>query len=229
MNYISGNNSYPLRAMAAYLLAFALLICALSKITALRHTEAMQQSIAHEVIRLHVLANSDSEEDQQLKLTVKDAIVAYMQEELQDVTSIADARMQILSLSDSINEIAKKTIAAEGYSYSVTTSLGTSYFPEKTYGDLTFPAGEYEALQVRIGKSQGHNWWCVLFPTLCFVDETSAVVPEDSKEILKESLTVEEYNSLLMDEDVDVTYRFALWDMLSGILSDCTFCDYKLY
>lgn len=215
MKYISKNNSYPLRAMAAYLLAFAVLICALSKITALRHAEAMQHSIAHEVIRLHVLANSDSEEDQQLKLVVKDAIVAYMQEELKDVSSIADARMQILALSDSINQIAKKTIAAEGYSYSVATSLGTSYFPEKTYGDLTFPAGEYEALQVCIGKSQGHNWWCVLFPTLCFIDESSAIVPDDSKEILKESLTVEEYNSLLMDTDTDVTYRFALWDILT--------------
>lgn len=214
-NYIPVNHSYPLRAMAAYLLAAAVLIFALSKLTALRHTEAMQQSIAREVIRLHVLANSDSEEDQQLKLKVKDAIVAYMQEELQETSSVADARSQILSLSGSINEIAEKTIAEEGFAYSVTTNLGTSYFPEKTYGDLTFPAGEYEALQVCIGKSQGHNWWCVLFPTLCFVDEASAVVPEDSKEVLKDSLTVEEYNSLLTDTDVDVTFRFAFWDILT--------------
>ena len=215
MNYIFTKNSYPLRVIFAYLLAFAVIIYGLSKADAIKNTQAMQQSIAHEVIRLHVLANSDSKQDQQLKLMVKNAIVAYMQDELCDVTSIAEARKQILSLSDTINQIAAETIVANGYSYSVTTSLGTSYFPEKTYGDLTFPAGKYEALQVRIGKAQGHNWWCVLFPTLCFVDETSAVVPEDSKEILKESLTVEEYNSLLMDADTDITYRFAFLDWLT--------------
>lgn len=215
MSYIFTKNFYPLRAIFAYLLVFAVIIYGLSEADSAKNTQAMQQSIAHEVIRLHVLANSDSKEDQQLKLAVKNAIVSYMQDELCDVTSIADARKQIISLSGTINQIAAETIAANGCSYSVTTSLGTSYFPEKTYGDLTFPAGRYEALQVRIGRAQGHNWWCVLFPTLCFVDEASAVVPEDSKEILKESLTVEEYNSLLMDTDTDVTYRFAFWDWLT--------------
>ena len=222
MNYISLNRSFfPMGrlvnlSLAVYLAASSLLLFCFAGIQQQNHNDAIQQSIAHEVIRLHVLANSDSEEDQQLKLQVRDAVTDYMQKELTGITSIDKARSVLLADSAAINAIAKNAIKDAGYSYSVTTILGTSYFPEKSYGDLTFPEGSYEALQVKIGDAAGQNWWCVLFPSLCFVDTASAVVPEESKSLLKDALTIEEYNSLLTDTDTEITWRFALWDMITG-------------
>ena len=93
----------------------------------------------------------------------------------------------------------------------INAELGTCYFPVKEYGDLTFPAGEYKALKVNIGKSEGKNWWCVMYPTLCFVDSTYQNVPDESKEKLKENLTEEEYDSLLTGGD-EVEYGFKIFD-----------------
>ena len=118
------------------------------------------------MIRLHVIANSNSTAVQTLKYQVRDAIINELQ------------------------------IRSHGFSYPVSVSLEDRYFPTKQYGDLTFPPGTYRALCVEIGKSEGRNWWCVLFPCLCFVDETTAVVPEDSKQKLKQHITTEEYNRL---------------------------------
>ncbi|WP_455056706.1 stage II sporulation protein R [Jutongia sp.] len=158
--------------------------------------EAIQQGIASQIIRLHVIANSDTAEDQALKLKVRDAIIKSLQNSLSETDSIRDARRQIIAQIPQIRQKAQETIAREGYGYPVRVTLGNQYFPMKDYGDLRFPAGNYEALCVRIGSASGHNWWCVLFPSLCFVDETHAVVPDDSKEKLQDSLSPEEYESL---------------------------------
>lgn len=158
--------------------------------------QQIQQNIASQIIRLHVIANSDSDEDQALKLKVRDAIIQNLQSELAHVTSIAEARSIIVSQIPEIEKTAQQVIEQEGYPYTVNATLGQRYFPVKVYGDLTFPAGDYEALCLEIGNAGGHNWWCVLFPSLCFVDETYAVVPEKSKEKLQQSLSREEYASL---------------------------------
>lgn len=158
--------------------------------------EKIQKNIASQVIRLHVIANSDTAQDQALKLKVRNAIIEELQSSLTDTGSVQDARNQILARIPSVLQKAQKTVAMEGYSYPVKVTLGNQYFPVKDYGDLRFPAGNYEALCVRIGAASGHNWWCVLFPSLCFVDETRAVVPADSKEKLQSSLSKEEYESL---------------------------------
>lgn len=158
--------------------------------------EQIQENIAAQVIRLHVVANSDSEADQALKLRVRDAVLQGLQSSLAGVDSVKEAKSVILAQIPSIERIAAATIQKEGCSYPVKVTLGTRYFPVKVYGDLSFPAGNYEALCLQIGEAEGHNWWCVLFPSLCFVDETYAVVPEESKEKLKSSLSEEEYDSL---------------------------------
>ena len=156
----------------------------------------IQKNIAKSVLRLHVIANSDTAQDQALKLKVRNAIIEGLQSSLTDTGSVQDARSQILAQIPSVRQKAQETIVKEGYSYPVKVTLGNQYFPIKDYGDLRFPAGNYEALCVRIGAASGHNWWCVLFPSLCFVDETHAVVPADSKEKLQSSLSKEEYESL---------------------------------
>lgn len=171
----------------------------------------MQKDIAKQVIRLHVVANSDSEEDQKLKLEVKEQIVGLLREELKEDSSVAMAQQTLRSHLDEVEETARSYIQEKGYDYEVNAQLGTCYFPVKQYGDMTFPAGEYKALKVNIGEHEGKNWWCVMYPTLCFVDSTYQIVPEESKERLKENLTEEEYESLLTGEE-DAEFGFWLFD-----------------
>ena len=185
-----------------YAMAFTLLLLGLRILhfeTSLSGTMTTLTSTAdhaNRVIRLHVIANSDTAEDQALKLKVRDSIIKNLQSSLSETASVRDARRQIIARIPKIQQKAQETVAGAGYGYPVKVTLGNQYFPVKDYGDLRFPAGNYEALCVRIGSAAGHNWWCVLFPSLCFVDETHAVVPDDSKEKLQDSLSQEEYEAL---------------------------------
>lgn len=178
--------------------------------------QEMQKDIADQVIRLHVVANSDSQDDQELKLEVKEEILDLLREELRGDTSVIMAQQTLRDHLREIEEMADRYIKERGYDYEVNAELGTCYFPVKEYGDMIFPAGEYKALKVNIGKSEGKNWWCVMYPTLCLVDSTYQVVPEDSKEKLRENLTEEEYESLLTGGE-DVQYGFWIMDFLSNL------------
>ncbi len=156
----------------------------------------IQQNIADNIIRLHVIANSDTTEDQTLKLEVRDEILSQIQDSLMTADTPAVAGHILENEKQMIHDIAIAKIRAEGYDYPVRVVMEQRYFPAKTYGDLTFPPGTYQALCVEIGEAEGKNWWCVLFPSLCFVNETTAEVPEESKEKLEDSLSEDAYNSL---------------------------------
>lgn len=177
-----------------------------------RQEQKQQEAIAKEVIRFHVVANSDSENDQLLKLKVKEKVVTYLQAVIKEAKTIEEARQKLTKQLPEVEKIAIQEMKKEGYDYGADATLGNCYFPVKEYGDLIFPAGEYEALQVNLGESKGKNWWCVMYPTLCFIDSTYQVVPDSSKEKLKTSLTQEEYSSLL-DGD-SVSYGCKLWEWL---------------
>ena len=161
------------------------------------HFAGDQKAIAKKVLRLHVIANSDSTKDQSLKLFVRDQILHSLQDDMKEVHSASEAKELVKKHLVQIQTTAQKALLSQNCNASVNVVVGKRYFPVKQYGDLTFPAGTYDALCVEIGKAKGHNWWCVLFPSLCFVDETTAVVPEDSKEKLQAALSEEDYNSLL--------------------------------
>lgn len=158
--------------------------------------QEIQQQIARNIIRLHVIANSDTDTDQRLKLTVRDKIITSLQSSLRDAESPTRAAEIIKTKLPEIEQTARQTLSQYGSSYCVHVMLAPRYFPIKQYGDLTFPAGIYQALCVEIGKAEGRNWWCVLFPSLCFVNETTATIPDSSKEKLKERLSEEEYQSI---------------------------------
>lgn len=164
----------------------------------------MQQNLAKEVFRFHVLANSDSEEDQALKMQVKEAVIAYMKEEIPSSDSVEMTKEWAKSHLDAIVNLAEAVLLEEGYAYEVTAEVTTCDFPEKTYGDITFPSGEYEALRIEIGEAKGQNWWCVLYPNLCFIDAVHAVVPEEGKKDLKNVLEEDTY------EMVTATSRFKI-------------------
>ena len=164
----------------------------------------MQGELAEQVFRFHVLANSDSEEDQALKMKVKEAIIAYMKQELPESDSVETTKKWARENLVQIEQVAAEIIEEEGYEYSVKAEVTTCDFPDKTYGDITFPAGEYEALRIEIGQAKGQNWWCVLYPNLCFIDAVHAVVPEKGKNELKEVLEEDTY------EMVTTTTRFKI-------------------
>ncbi len=137
------------------------------------------------IIRFHVIANSDSSEDQVLKLKVRDGLLKIMEKDIAKLTleakdkeEIEIIRDYVTTNQDKINGWAEEIIKREGYSYKVKSHLGVTYIPEKTYGETTFPAGNYEALNIVIGKGAGHNWWCVLFPPLCLIDATDGEYKE---------------------------------------------------
>lgn len=168
----------------------------------------MIEEIAGKIIRFHVLANSDTEEDQKLKLEVRDAIGAFMQPRLSDVTDIENSRQIVRESIPDIEQKAEEVISEKGYTYTVSARLSNIDFPEKTYGPYTFQAGNYEALEVVIGKGEGHNWWCVMYPNLCFFNSTYEVVDEEAEKSLERILTPEEYESLMEDKNYEVKFAF---------------------
>ena len=156
----------------------------------------VQQGIAGEILRFHVIANSDSEEDQARKLMVRDEVVEYMKTLLDGAEDIEETKRRIEEHVEDIEYTAEQALKKAGGEDSIHTELTECYFPRKSYGDCTFPAGRYQALRVCIGKAEGKNWWCVLFPNLCFIDSIHAVVPDKQKQQLENVLTEEEYESL---------------------------------
>ena len=168
----------------------------------------LQQAISDKVLRFHVLANSDSEADQNLKLAVRDAVGSFMQEKLTAVENLEECEMVVRQSLGEIEEAAAETIAENGYDYDVTAELEHTSFPVKNYGSYTFPAGDYEALRIVIGEGNGHNWWCVLYPNLCFLDKTCAVVSDEGKEDLKGVLTDEEYQLLTDNKELKMKWFF---------------------
>ena len=192
------------------LLILALSLIMRGSVHAAQHV-LLQQGIAEEVLRFHVLANSDSDEDQRVKYLVRDAVLEYLWDKMEDAETGESFEQQVGSGTENVNEaqtrsenqgisghaVSDQVLSEQGMSYSAETALETVWFPNRTYGDCTFPAGWYEALRVKLGKADGHNWWCVLYPRLCFYDSVHAVVEEDQKKELEEVLTVEEYEELL--------------------------------
>lgn len=178
--------------------------------------ERMIEEIAGKVIRFHVLANSDAQADQDLKLKVRDAVGSFMQPRLLGISDINASRRAVKENLPGIEKTAQKVIAQEGYTYDVQAELTVTDFPEKTYGDYTFPAGKYEALEVVIGDGGGHNWWCVMYPNLCFFNSVYEVVDDEAKESLQRVLTPEEYKSLMENKNYEV--KFALVEKVKELL-----------
>ncbi len=179
-------------------------------ICAYSYVNAVSENLSNSVFRLHVIANSDTQEDQDLKYIVRDKLIEYMNtlnesnSSKEEVIKIAQDNLK------NFKQIAENTIREQGYSYSVEVEIGNFEFPTKTYGDISFPAGYYDALRVKIGEAKGKNWWCVMFPPLCFVDVTTGIVPDNSKDDLKQNLSNEEYKIISDTESSDITLKFKL-------------------
>ncbi len=168
-------------------------------------------------IRFHVIANSDSEEDQAVKLKVRDRLLAEFGDELGQCRSLEESRVMILSRLQDIQDIAQQEVDKHLTGYHVQAMLGHFEFPTKAYGNLLLPAGRYQALRIVIGKGQGANWWCVMFPPLCFVDVSHGVAKDGDQNT---DIQLDSDNE--GDNGTKIQYTFKIlewWDKAKKILS----------
>lgn len=182
--------------------------------------EEIVKDISEKLIRFHVIANSDEETDQQLKIKVKDNIINYIFPKLKDSKSIDESREILRNNNKQILKIAEKTIKENGYNYSVNSTLDRENFPEKNYGNITLPQGEYEAYRVIIGSGQGKNWWCVMFPPLCFVDVTKGQVSDkETEETMKRVLDDDEYTEISNKNDKNkIKIKFKIVEIIKDLI-----------
>ena len=185
-------------------------------ISAISYVDAVSNNIADSVFRLHVIANSNSKEDQELKLKVRDELLSYMNIISKDSTSKQEAMQIANEHKEEFTQIAEKVIKENGYNYTVNVQIGKADFPTKYYGDITLPAGTYDALKVQIGEAKGQNWWCVMFPPLCFVDVSTGIVPDNSKQELKQSLDNEEYDLISKTDDNEISFKFKIVELFQN-------------
>ena len=171
-----------------------------------------QRDISQDILRFHVLANSDSQADQSVKLKVRDEIGRYMKGNMGQVENLKECIKETEEKLPEITRIAEEVLKREGFSYPASARVGTVDFPEKQYGSYTFPGGSYKALQITLGEGEWHNWWCVMYPNMCFAGSVYEVVEEDAKRELKAVLTPEEYEELMAESQISVKFKY--WEKL---------------
>lgn len=208
--------------LAVVFMGAAVFILSAAALQASHRKVQLSHRLADEIIRFHVRANSDRKEDQELKLKVRDAVIGYLKPLLTGSTSIEQSRRIIAGNEFGIKATAHNVIVDSGYDYDINVYFENSHFPTRTYGDITLPAGVYEAYRIDIGAAEGRNWWCVLYPPLCFEDATHAVMSEESKDTLQKVLTKEEYDMITNNSPdaeaqnvTDIKIRFRIFKFLN--------------
>ena len=177
--------------------------------------EACTYDYKDKLIRFHVIANSDSDKDQKLKLKVRDEVISYLQPKLENSNSIEESEKIIKNEYKTLENISKKVISKNGYNYTVKVGLEYSNFPAKQYSSVVLPAGKYKALRIIIGEGKGKNWWCVMFPPLCFVDDQNGIIDEKTDKKLKE-----EYDLIMAKNKSEVKnleFKFKITEVFQNI------------
>lgn len=185
-------------------------------ISAFSYVTSVSSELEDSLFRLHVIANSDSKEDQDLKYIVRDKLIQYMNSISLNANNKEEAMKIAKEHINDFEQIAKQTIIDNGYDYDVEVEIGNFSFPTKTYGDISIPAGLYDALRVKIGEASGQNWWCVMFPPLCFVNVSSGIVPDDSKKVLENELSEEEYSIISDTNSKEVKLKFKIIELFQN-------------
>ncbi|MTI66919.1 MAG: stage II sporulation protein R [Firmicutes bacterium] len=178
---------------------------------------ANRNSYKENLIRFHVIANSDSKADQDLKLRVRDRVIKEMTNKLESSESIEETRLIVKKSLDEIKYIAKNELMKNDSKYDVNVYFGDYDFPTKSYGSFTLPAGEYEAVRIVIGKGYGKNWWCVMFPPLCFIDINHGLTDKTTKKELENVLSEEEFNmisSAKKDKEIPIKLKFKIVEVI---------------
>ncbi len=197
-------------------LIFSLMAVIFIFTTIISYSTGIGEDLSQNILRLHILANSDSAVDQKLKLAVRDRILYESRKLFTDSSSLEESKAILSDKKNVLIEAAEDEIQKRGFSYSVKINTGEYYFPMKTYEKYSLPSGKYEAVRVEIGKAAGQNWWCVMFPPLCFVDAASDTKKTD--EYLKKALRNDEISLITTEEGFDV--RFKIVDIIESSVSE---------
>ena len=195
--------------------SYILVLLLVSLVVAALPTEG-EEGIYDSVIRLHVIAATDSREDQDLKLSVRDEILMTYSAALSDAENIDAAEGDVIGLCGDIQKTAEDVVRAAGYSYTVKVDYGEEEYPTREYGEYTFPAGHYRSLRVTIGEGEGQNWWCVLFPPLC-LDIATDTAPSD--DALAVGLSPGEQAIITGGENGGYRVKLKTLELLEGVFS----------
>lgn len=181
------------------------------------YADGTHRDIANSVVRLHIIANSDSAADQSLKLKVRDRVLQNAEDIFASAKTPSDALRLAGQNTDRLRKIAEDAVRREGYGYPVSVSVGKFPFPNKTYGDIMLPSGKYNAVRIIIGTGSGHNWWCVMYPPLCFTDGAVSI-SDENREKLKSSLSADEYDLICRNpSEMPVEVRFRLVEIIKNL------------
>ena len=172
-----------------------------------------EKEFYNNIIRFHVLANSDSDADQELKLYVRDKVTEYTTELLKSCTDIDQAKDTVDLHKEDILTLAKEAVLQKGFDHTVTLETGFEIYPRRTYGNYTFPAGEYYSLRIKIGKAEGKNWWCVLFPPMC-LGSASVENCDDATELQRAGFTENDIKIVSDNGNVKKEIRFFFLDLV---------------
>lgn len=198
-----------------YIISLIFLLFSFVLISLTSYANTVSEDLSNNFFRLHILSNSDSNEDQNLKLKIRDNIIEYMNTLSYSGLTKEEAINLTNSNLENFKKIAEKIILDEGYNYPVSLEIGNFYFPTKEYGNISLPAGYYDALKIEIGEAKGKNWWCSLFPPLCFVDISAGVIDEESEEFLKENLSDDEF-AIITDTSENVKFKFKIIELINN-------------
>jgi stage II sporulation protein R len=199
--------------LLAISLAVGLGLAVLVAASSYAYSEAAQRGISENVLRFHVLANSDSEADQMVKELVRVNILAGLETTLTSSAALTVTRAHVLERLDDLVTTGNVTVSEAGFDYPVTAEITNMFFPTTVYGDIIFPPGQYETLTVTIGEGVGRNWWCLMFPPLCYVEMTST---EQTRNLLEENIPQGGF-ALLTHQEVEsnptvaVRFRIVEW------------------
>lgn len=178
------------------------------------NSQSIHADLSDNLIRLHVIADSDSEEDQRVKLKVRDRILREMSECFEGAESPEECKSIVRENMGKIIECANDELEKNGFDYTARVYFGHFDFPVKQYKNIILPAGNYEAVRVVLGTGSGQNWWCVMYPPLCFVDEARGEMREEDKKVLEENLSEESYDIITADNgELDVEVRFKILEL----------------
>lgn len=190
---------------------YALFISLMVSMAVTAYSDGIQEDLQSNLVRLHIIANSDSDEDQAVKLKVRNAVLAETEKELE-----ISAKEEIVKNLDKFEEIANEVLAANGFPYTARAVYGKFDFPKKEYKNITLPAGEYFGVRLILGEGEGHNWWCVMYPPLCVADDSSMEMDGKSQELLKQSLDEETYE-VVTGEKSDITVKFKAVELIQEL------------
>lgn len=186
--------------------AFALALCMTMAVTA--YSDGVQNDLQENLIRLHIIADSDSDADQNVKLQVRDAVLKNIGDKM-SVSDKDECKSEIIENLDEVEKIADEVLRENGFNYTSHAEYGKFYFPEKSYKSMTLPAGEYYGVRIVLGSGQGHNWWCVMYPPLCFKEGEEVTLSRESEKILREKLDSDTYD-IITQKNNEVVVKFKI-------------------